>query len=156
MCDKTKHPQQRVVLFQVCFCWSRAHKHPTDRVRGHRPSTIIETKRTRSLKTYSAPKQASHRRQDDADESGMHRGGRGDLRFARLMLGTAAPQIPPASSSCAATCPVGGSTGDNKTLPSSTPCSRPKASGTYSQCSGKDALTARLRQLVHTVASTVS
>ena len=51
--DKKKHPQQCVVLFQVCLCWLRAHPHPTNR--GQCPPASVH-KGTRSLEAFFAPK----------------------------------------------------------------------------------------------------
>ena len=50
--DKKKHPQQCVVLFQVCLCWLRAHPPSKSRGPGPAPST---TAGTRSLKRFLQP-----------------------------------------------------------------------------------------------------
>ena len=50
--DKKKHPQQCVVLFQVCLCWLRAHPPSKSRGPGPAPST---TAGTRSLKDSFNP-----------------------------------------------------------------------------------------------------
>ena len=50
--DKKKHPQQCVVLFQVCLCWLRAH--PPSKIRGPGPVTSA-TAGTRSLTDFFAP-----------------------------------------------------------------------------------------------------
>ena len=49
--DKKKHPQQCVVLFQVCLCWLRTHSPPKNRGLGPSVSAIAGT---RSLKDFFA------------------------------------------------------------------------------------------------------
>ena len=50
--DKKKHPQQCVVLFQVCLCWLRTH--PSSTIRGPGPAQPL-TAGTRSLKDFFHP-----------------------------------------------------------------------------------------------------
>ena len=50
--DKKKHPQQCVVLFQVCLCWLRTH--PPSAPRGPGPTPLSKA-RTRSLKDFFNP-----------------------------------------------------------------------------------------------------
>ena len=50
--DKKKHPQQCVVLFQVCLCWLRTH--PPSKHRGLGPSAPVIAG-TRSLRDFFAP-----------------------------------------------------------------------------------------------------
>ena len=50
--DKKKHPQQCVVLFQVCLCWLRTH--PPSAPRGPGPAQL-STAGTRSLKDFFNP-----------------------------------------------------------------------------------------------------
>ena len=50
--DKKKHPQQCVILFQVCLCWLRTH--PPSKTRGPGPC-MSATAGTRSLKDFFAP-----------------------------------------------------------------------------------------------------
>ena len=50
--DKKKHPQQCVVLFQVCLCWLRTH--PPTKTRGPGPEPPLAAG-TRSLKDFFHP-----------------------------------------------------------------------------------------------------
>ena len=50
--DKKKHPQQCVVLFQVCLCWLRTH--PSSTTRGPGPAQPSKAG-TRSLKDFFQP-----------------------------------------------------------------------------------------------------
>ena len=54
--DKKKHPQQCVVLFQVCLCWLRTH--PPTSLRGLGPAPP-QTAGTRSLKDFFHPQKRS-------------------------------------------------------------------------------------------------
>ena len=54
--DKKKHPQQCVVLFQVCLCWLRTH--PSSTTRGPGPAQPSKAG-TRSLKDFFQPQTRS-------------------------------------------------------------------------------------------------